>query len=434
MTSVTSSRRRLGTLIAAGGLLLTTACGTNAAVDDEGGDSGDIPTLTAEDCADPAAAEAEITDTLQFGWSAALSGPLADAVGNVIEGVEARFAVENAAGGVDGVQLEVVTRDDAFNPERAKANGGELIQAEGADVLATFGSGQLDAMADDQNDQCVPLLFAQASVPTYREIADFPWTTEYLPAADVEMQVVVEGLLETYPDGATVALAVNQTESGQGIATGFREAAEGTSLEIIAEEALTDPDAAASTLKASDAQVLVVAGVTTDCLAMSLAIGRVGWAPESVIQPSNCAEGQTLFAPAGAAADGQQILRWLKDPANPAFADDPDVLDYLDQVESEGVADSPQNSYTVNGWAIGDLLIDNLTRAAESDAGLSRLGIMLAAREQDYHPPMFLDGINFTMSPTQAFGILAFQPWTWNATEGYFEQAGDTIDISERYE
>lgn len=418
--------------------LLLGACGTNTGASDDGSggsaDDADVSSVvSADDCADPEAATAEITDTLTVGWSAPLSGPLADAVGNVIAGMQARFAVANADGGVGGVQLEVVTRDDAFNPERAKANVGELIQSEGVDVLDTFGSGQLSAMADDQTDACVPLLFAQASVPAYRDVEQYPWTTEYLPSAEVEAQVVVENLTRQYPEGASVAMAVNQSESGQGIADAYREAFEGTDFELVGEAPLTDPNTAASTLKATGAQILVDAGVTTDCLALTNAVGRAGWAPETVIQPSNCADGATLYAPAGEAADGQQILRWLKDPANPAFAEDADVQQYLEQAQANG-ADDPTNSYTVNGWVIADLMVDVFEQAAESDEGLSRLSIMQAARTQDYAPPMFIDGISYQMSPTQSFGILAFEPYTWNAAATEFESAGDVIDISSRYQ
>lgn len=420
----------VATFVAASTLVLS-ACGSSSSDSDGGASAAGV--VSADDCADPDAATAEITGTLKVGWTAATSGPLADAVGNVIEGMKARFAVENAAGGIDGVKIDVVVKDDAFNPERAKVNVGELIQKDKVDVLDTFGSGQLDAIADDQNDACVPLLFGQASVPAYRDIENFPWTTEYLPSADVEMGVVVESLKKKYPNGAKVALAVNQTESGKGVADGFTKAVKGTNLEIVAEEPLTDPKTAASSLKASNADVLVDAGVTTDCLALSQAIGRVGWKPDTVIQPSNCADGATLYEPAGDAADGQQILRWLKDPANVEFKDDAAVTSYLKDSAANG-ADSPLNSYTVNGWAIGDLMVDNFKRAAESKDGLSRLAIMQAARTQDYQPPMFIDGVKFKMSPTQAYGILAFKPYTWNAKGKTFEGAGDVIDISDDYD
>ncbi len=59
---------------------------------------------------------------------------------------------------------------------------------------------------------------------------------------------------------------------------------------------------------------------------------------------------------------------------------------------------------------------------------------MPAARTQDYQPPMFIDGIKFVMSPTQSQGILAFQPYTWDATAKTFKSAGDVIDISSQYQ
>lgn len=383
-------------------------------------------------CADPDAAREKITGTLKVGWSAALSGPLAQAVGAVIDGMKARFEVANAAGGVGGVKLEVVAKDDAFNPEKAKANVNELIQKDGVHVLDTFGSGQLNAVADDQNEACVPLLFGQASVPAYRDAKNFPWTTEYLPSAEVEMAVVVEQLKKKYPGGATVALAVNQTESGQGYAQGFKKAIEGTNLKIIKEAPLTDPNAAATTLKASGAQVLVDAGVTTDCLTLSMAVGRAGWKPDTFVQPANCVDGKSLYEPAGEAADGQQIMVWLKDPGNPIYAEDEAVKKYLADMEAQGNK-APLNNYTVNGWAIADLMVDVFTTASSSPDGLSRLGIMNAARTQEYHPPMFIDGIDWKMSPTQALGIMAFRPFVWSAKKKTFEPAGDVVDISHNY-
>ncbi|MDX6741171.1 ABC transporter substrate-binding protein [Actinocorallia sp. A-T 12471] len=405
--------------------LLLAGCGTGA---DEETTTSAGGVVTADDCLDPAAATAKIEGTLKVGWSAPLSGPLAVAAGAVIDGMTARFAVANAAGGIGGVKLEVVSKDDAFNPERAKANVNELIQKDGVDVLEVFGSGQLNAAADDQNEACVPLLFAQAAVPEYRDAANFPWTTEYLPSSEVEMSVVVEQLKKKYPDGVKVALAANQTESGQSYANGFKKAIEGTNITIAAEAPLTDPNAAVTTLKETGAPVLVDAGVTTDCLALSLAVGRSGWQPETFIQPANCVDGKSLYEPAGAAADGQQIMVWLKDPANPIYADDAGVKQYLADAKTHGVKNA-LNNYTVNGWAIGDLMVDAFTKAAASEDGLSRLGIIKVARTQTYSPPMFIDGIDWKMTPETSLGIGAFRPFTWNAAKKVFEPSGDVISI-----
>lgn len=401
-----------------------------AADGDDAADDGEAVAsslIDVEECTDPEAATAAIDGPIKVGWTAPLSGPLATAVGAVLSGMEARFALVNEAGGIDGHEIEVLSKDDAFDPERAKGNVAELIEVDGVHVLDLFGSGQLNAVADDQNIACVPLLFAQAGLPEYRDAEAYPWTTEYLPSAAVEMSLIVERLQGEFPDGGTVALAINPTTSGVALSEGFIEAAEGTSLEIVAEADLTDPDAAATTLSTSGAEILVNAGVTTDCLALTNAIARVGWQPEAVVQPSNCVDGTTLFAPAGEAADGQMLMMWLKEPGNPAFDDDA-VADYLAAVEAFGI-DNP-DTYTVNGWVVADMMVNVFESAAASDTGLSRLGIMEAARTQSYAPPMFIDGITWEMSPEQSLGIVSLQPTRWNAAESRFELDGDVIALS----
>ncbi|RAY12799.1 ABC transporter substrate-binding protein [Actinomadura craniellae] len=410
-------------------VLLLAGCGSSGDEEPQAAGGG---VVTADDCADPAAAKEKITGTLKVGWSGATSGPLAQAVGLVIEGMRTRFAVANAAGGVNGVKLEMVVKDDAFNPEKAKTNVNEMIQKDKVHVLETFGSGQLNAVADDQNEACVPLLFGQASVPAYRDAKNFPWTTEYLPSSDIEMAAIVEQIKKKYPNGTEVALAVNQTESGQGYATGFKNAIKGTNIKIAKEAPSTDPNAAITTLKTSNAKVLVNAVITGDCLPLTQALGRSGWKPEAVFQPANCVDGKMLYEPAGAAADGQQIMVWLKDPGNPLYAGDAAVKQYLADTAKHGNKHA-LNNYTVNGWAIGDLMIDAFTKAAQSPDGLSKLGIMKVARTQSYQPPMFIDGVKWTMTPAQSLGIVSFRPFAWNAGKKVFEPTGDVIDMSSRY-
>ena len=384
------------------------------------------------DCDDPGAATKKVEGTLKVGWSAPLSGPLASAVGAVLQGMKDRFAVANNAGGINGVKLEVVARDDAFDPAKAKTNVGQLIESDKVDVLDTFGSGQLDAIADDQNAACIPLLFAQAGVPAFRDIKQYPWTTEYLPSAVVETAFDVELLKKKYPNGAKVAIAENQTESGKGLSDGFKKALQGTNFELVKVAPLTDPEAAVTTLKTSGAQVLFDAGVTTDCLALSNALGRSGWAPETVIQPSNCVDGKTLYAPAGAGADGQLVPVFLKNPTLALYANDPGMVDYLAKEKAAGNA-IPTNSYTVNGWVIADLMIDVFTKAAAASSGLTHAGIMEAARVQSYQPPMFIDGVKWQMTPTAPMGIMAFRPFQWSAADALFKPFGEVIDISSKY-
>ena len=71
---------------AAASVLILSACGgNNSGADDSDSDNSAVGAMTADDCADPDAVTAEITDTLKVGWSGPTSGPLANAVGNAID-------------------------------------------------------------------------------------------------------------------------------------------------------------------------------------------------------------------------------------------------------------------------------------------------------------------------------------------------------------
>ena len=67
-------------------------------------------------------------NTIVFGQSAALDGP-ARALGlGMREGMLAAFREANAAGGVTGRKLELISYDDGYEPDRAIANTNRLIK------------------------------------------------------------------------------------------------------------------------------------------------------------------------------------------------------------------------------------------------------------------------------------------------------------------
>jgi ABC-type branched-subunit amino acid transport system substrate-binding protein len=66
-------------------------------------------------------------DRILFGQSAALTGPAAALGQEMQRGIEAAFAEANAAGGIAGRRIELVTKDDRYEPEAAIANTGALI-------------------------------------------------------------------------------------------------------------------------------------------------------------------------------------------------------------------------------------------------------------------------------------------------------------------
>jgi ABC-type branched-subunit amino acid transport system substrate-binding protein len=73
---------------------------------------------------------------LVLGQSCALSGPAAQLGQQMRIGAKLCFDAVNAAGGVNGMPIELKTLDDGYEPERCKANTQALIDE---DVFALFG-------------------------------------------------------------------------------------------------------------------------------------------------------------------------------------------------------------------------------------------------------------------------------------------------------
>ena len=74
-------------------------------------------------------------DTILFGQSAAFSGIAQELGINMRLGIDAAFAEANRRGGVHGRQLQLVSLDDAYEPEAAATNTRQLIQEQGVFAL-----------------------------------------------------------------------------------------------------------------------------------------------------------------------------------------------------------------------------------------------------------------------------------------------------------
>jgi branched-chain amino acid transport system substrate-binding protein len=86
-----------------------------------------------------ARAETGVTDhEILIGQFAAFSGPAGQLGQRMNAGIQAQFKAVNAAGGVNGRQLKLVTRDDGYEPEKSKAAVKALIEQD--KVFALIGS------------------------------------------------------------------------------------------------------------------------------------------------------------------------------------------------------------------------------------------------------------------------------------------------------
>ena len=106
---------------------------------DPGTDSTAVDSVTPSPTATPEAGIPGVSaDRILFGQSAAFDGPAAQLGQNMRLGILAAFQEANDAGGVNGRRLELVSLDDAYEPEAAIANTRDLI--ENHEVFALIGA------------------------------------------------------------------------------------------------------------------------------------------------------------------------------------------------------------------------------------------------------------------------------------------------------
>lgn len=85
------------------------------------------------------AAEVGVTDSeIRIGQFAAQTGPAAELGKRMQLGIQAHFTAVNAAGGINGRKLTLVSRDDGYEPEKAAAAAKALIEED--KVFALIGS------------------------------------------------------------------------------------------------------------------------------------------------------------------------------------------------------------------------------------------------------------------------------------------------------
>src|SRR5450432_37781 len=98
--------------------------------------TGLVVFLAAANPLDATAAETGVSpDRILFGQAAALDGPSSALGQGMRQGILAAFAEINARGGVHGRKLELISRDDGYDPDRSVAQTIKLIEEDQAFAL-----------------------------------------------------------------------------------------------------------------------------------------------------------------------------------------------------------------------------------------------------------------------------------------------------------
>jgi branched-chain amino acid transport system substrate-binding protein len=407
----------------------------------EGGGEGEAAagaTIETSDCLSDPTAEIE-GDVITLASSYPQS-TITAAFAEIARGWESYFELINEEGGVQigdrSFTFEFVDRDDQYNPSVTATNIEELIGQDGEGAFAVFsvvGTANNLAIRDFLHELCVPNLFAATGSPAWGN-PDYPWLIgSTLSPYTLEGQMFAQVLEEQDPD-ATVAMLVQDDDFGRAYEESFRQAIEGTDIELVQVEsyATTADNVAAqmTSLASTGADAFFNGATLLNCPNALTGMAAANWQPITYVS-ATCSS-KTLMGLAGAAGDGVYTAANLKDPLNPMWDDDPAVQEYIETVQRFRPDDfDPENAIIGYGWTQAAVFVEAL-EAAEAP---TRLAVMEAMRNIDgiSDVGLLLPGVSITTGEDDAYMgesvQLAQYEFTGEGQRNHFVLQDDLVDF-----
>lgn len=401
------------------------------------GGGGAAEGIDTEDCISDPSAEIE-GDTIKLVSSYPQSG-LTGAFAEIARGWAAYFDTVNADGGVEiagkSYQIEFEDADDEYNPQQTASNIEELVGQEGTDAFAAFsvvGTANNINIRDFLGERCVPNLFAATGSVAWGN-SEYPWTIgSSLSPYTLEAQVFADYLEENQPD-AKVAMLRQADDFGETYEQGFMQAIADTDIELVAvEEYAVGSDqvgAQITTLADSGADAFFNGGTLLACPNALTAQQSEGWDVTTWV--SGTCISKTLTGIAGQAADEVLSMTNLKDPQNPAYDEDEDMMAFKAAVEEnrpefKGRELDLENGIVGYGWTQADLLV----QAMEAAEAPTRLAIMESVRNLDgLTSGLLLEGVEVTTGPDDSYMGESVTLIQYDAAAQHFSELGEVIDL-----
>jgi branched-chain amino acid transport system substrate-binding protein len=360
-----------------------------------------------------------VTDTeIKIGNTNPYSGP-ASVYGTIGKSISACFDKLNADGGINGRKLNFISLDDGYSPPKTKEQIRKLVEREKvAFTFQTLGTPTNSAVHKYMNKKKVPQLFVATGATKWGDPENYPWTMGWQPNYQTEGAIYAKWVLQNMPD-AKVGVLYQNDDYGKDYLHGFEHGLGDKTDMIVAKRSyeVTDPtvDSQIVNLAASGANVFFNASIPKFAAQAIRKKADISWDAVHLLNSVSASVASTL-KPAGLEnSKGVISTVYQKDPTDPAWADDPEKIEwekFMDEFYPDGDKANPFNAY---GWSVCHTLKDVLERAGDD---LSRENIMkMASSITDLTVPMLLPGVVQNTSATDFYPIEAMQMQKFNGTE-----------------
>jgi branched-chain amino acid transport system substrate-binding protein len=334
-------------------------------------------------------------EPIRVGAVLGLTGPVAVAANNMLAGLELAFDEVNEAGGINGREIELVVKDDAYDAAKGVAAVRELVERDKVIALTGIGTAMFNASRDYLEAKKVPMLFPSGSSTGYEAPAGYTFFA--LSSIPGSSYVAAKYSIE---NRGSKKIGIIRLDAPLGIdgAEGCTRAAEDHGAEIVGEIAVqptsSDFSGALAKLRSDGADsICAVSLVEMVGLQMTQA-EQMGWKPNWF---SWTGVADTALAQLG----GAQAQGIIVATTNQFASDDPEVVAFRENLVKAS-PDADPGYYSGMAYESGHLIADAIEEAGPDPSGEDVRNAVLSWKD---HPAPANLSDDLTFAPDKPVGI-----------------------------
>jgi ABC-type branched-subunit amino acid transport system substrate-binding protein len=338
---------------------------------------------------------------IKIGQTMPYSGPVS-AFGILGKGEVAYFKMINEQGGINGRKVNLISLDDSYVPPKTVEQTRRLVESDEVSfIFSSMGTAHNTAIGKYLQGKSVPQLFLASGASKFGDPAQYPMAIMGVQAPfRYEARLYARYALQQKP-GAKFAILAQNDDFGRDYLAGLKDVlGEAFDRDVtVATYEFTEPtvDSQIVRLKASGADAMIIAATPKFAAQTIRKLHEIGWKPMTFL--SNVAVWMSsVMEPAGLdAGTGILSTAYVKDPLDPAWANDPGVKGWRDYMAKYVPDGDIRDSNYVNGYNSAMVMV-HVLKACGDD--LSRENIMKQALAiKDLELPMLLPGIKVNTGP-----------------------------------
>jgi branched-chain amino acid transport system substrate-binding protein len=365
--------------------------------------------------------------SILIGGTFPLSGP-ASLYGTIPQAEKAYFDWFNAHATIHGRKIDFKFLDDAYDPSETVPLTRQLVEQD--HVFAIFnslGTAPQLAVRSYLNQRHVPqVLVATGDSFWGAQFKAFPWTIGWQPDYPGEGKIYGQ-FIRAHVKGAKIGVLMQNDAYGKNYLAGLK-AGLGNKKNLIVNVQpfdVTAPDVTQQmlALKSSGANVFADFATPSPSIKSLVTATKIGWHPN--IEIVNNVSASVIFMRV-AAANGADISRtistnYLKDPTDPAQANDPALRQYKSIMAKYYPKGNVNDANNIYGMSVAWAMIWALQHAGNPP---TRAGLIHALTHMTAKDPLLLPGIVVHTTSTDHFPVEQQRLMRWVTADNRWQLFG----------